>query len=119
MSYHIKELFLDESFDRYTIESDQRTGAKRLSNISKINILVGENNSGKSLFLRKLATMKTVNYVPHLHFGNGWTWDMLCKVIEEFRSNFHRAFTSQGVLNADNLRSNLDRIPTPFFLQDD
>lgn len=58
MSYHIKAISLNEqeevkeSFKNYKVDNDI------LDNLSKINIFVGENNSGKSRFLRNLQSIE-------------------------------------------------------------
>ncbi len=58
MGYKIKEIALDdELFSRYEFISNSASELekkKRLSNLSKINIFIGTNNSGKSRFLRYL-----------------------------------------------------------------
>jgi AAA15 family ATPase/GTPase len=55
MDYHIKEIDLDKRFERYNIKQNGNNTSKTLPNLSKINIFVGANNSGKSRFLRQLA----------------------------------------------------------------
>lgn len=53
MAYKIKEIQLaEDAFGDYQIDSENKT--KVLKNLSKINIFVGANNSGKSRFLRSL-----------------------------------------------------------------
>jgi AAA15 family ATPase/GTPase len=58
LSYHIKAISLNEqeevkeSFKNYKVDNDI------LDNLSKINIFVGENNSGKSRFLRNLQSIE-------------------------------------------------------------
>jgi hypothetical protein len=61
MSFHIKELILDGAdFSKYSVER----GNSSLPNLSKINVFVGANNSGKSRFLRQIATIETLVFVP-------------------------------------------------------
>jgi len=61
MSFHIKELILDDTdFSKYSVEG----GNNSLPNLSKINVFVGANNSGKSRFLRQIATIETLVFVP-------------------------------------------------------
>ena len=61
MSFHIKELILDGAdFSKYSVEG----GNNSLPNFSKINVFVGANNSGKSRFLRQIATIETLVFVP-------------------------------------------------------
>jgi AAA15 family ATPase/GTPase len=64
MNYHIKEIYLNETFDRYSIKGDSSNPSKIIPNLSKINIFVGANNSGKSRFLRQLASTEKVSFAP-------------------------------------------------------
>lgn len=60
--YYIKELILEtEQYKNYTFSEDVD---KVLSNISKINIFVGSNNSGKSRFLRQLVINDCERFIP-------------------------------------------------------
>ncbi|MGG1520209.1 AAA family ATPase [Paenibacillus oryzisoli] len=62
MSYFIKDIVLSKTmFVNYNID-DRRN--KVLPNLSKINIFVGENNSGKSVFLRKLFSLTDLVFYP-------------------------------------------------------
>ncbi len=67
MSYKIREILLDPSvFSRYRIrkaEGNLEERPSRLQNLSKINIFVGPNNSGKSRFIRHLFSSQ-VNFIP-------------------------------------------------------
>jgi len=65
MSYHIKDWVLEGDFQQYQTEDGQKAGKKILPNLSKINIFVGANNSGKSRLLRKLASQEQVFFAPH------------------------------------------------------
>lgn len=61
MSYRIKGVRLEgNDLKRYYVVNEDHF----FSPLSKINILVGPNNSGKSRFLRALATMKEVTFAP-------------------------------------------------------
>lgn len=61
MSYHIKEiLFRHDDFAKFSILNSER----RLGKLSKINVFVGENNSGKSRFIRQLALVEKLTFVP-------------------------------------------------------
>src|SRR6266571_6622855 len=110
MDYHIKAIALDEQFEKYTVKSAQKEGGNRLSNLSKINIFVGENNSGKSKFLRHLAVIEKLQFVPHFKLGEGWTWEMLGQVAEEFRTNVNQCFRSQEIQEADGILQQLASI---------
>ncbi|MCU5110827.1 ATP-binding protein [Bacillus wiedmannii] len=61
MNYYIKELSLDyENFRGYIFNEEWM-----LRNLSKINIFVGSNNSGKSNFLRNIVLDKNGLFVPN------------------------------------------------------
>jgi len=61
MSFQIKEIFLEGAdFSNYSVEGSD----KSLSKLSKINVFVGPNNSGKSRFLRNLASIEQIRFVP-------------------------------------------------------
>lgn len=68
MSHHLKEVHLEgEGFAQYDVAG---TGAeaKTLRKLSKINLLVGANNSGKSRFMRSLALIEKLHFVPQQNF---------------------------------------------------
>lgn len=66
MSYHIRTINLDiqedvqELFENYKV-----LDSNILDNLSKINFFVGENNSGKSQFLRKLQSIEKYYFTPN------------------------------------------------------
>lgn len=62
MSYYIKEISLNGS--RYTNYQMYGKEENVMSNLSKINILVGTNNSGKSRMLRLLLSDKGLLFTP-------------------------------------------------------
>jgi len=60
MSFQIKAIFLEGAdFSNYAVRNEEN-----LANLSRINIFVGANNSGKSRFLRSLASIKQLHFVP-------------------------------------------------------
>ena len=61
--YHIKEIFLDGGFEKYSVAGAE---PKKLPGLSKINIFVGPNNSGKSRFMRLLAGTESLAFGPNL-----------------------------------------------------
>jgi AAA ATPase domain len=67
MSHHIKDWVLEVEFQNYQVTNGEKAGKKTLPNLSKINIFVGANNSGKSRFMRKLASQEQVYFSPKLH----------------------------------------------------
>lgn len=62
MDYHIKDISLNEE----TLGGYQLLGSdnKYLKNLSKINIFVGSNNSGKSRFIRILFNQSSYSIIP-------------------------------------------------------
>jgi hypothetical protein len=61
MNFLIKEILLEGAdFSKYSVEDSEN----RLPNLSKINVCVGANNSGKSRFLRNLASIEQIRFVP-------------------------------------------------------
>lgn len=63
MGIIIKEMKIPN--DSYSFISDDGEKGDVLKNLSKINIFVGENNSGKSRFLRFLVATKNLNFIPN------------------------------------------------------
>jgi predicted ATP-dependent endonuclease of OLD family len=68
MSYIIKNIPLDSNFSDYDVLSENTPQEKILPNLSKINIFVGANNSGKSRFMRLLASTKELRFTPNFDF---------------------------------------------------
>jgi hypothetical protein len=67
MNTIIKSIALDSSFELYNMVDikDKPTG-NVLDNLSKINIFVGANNSGKSRFMRQLSYTERLEFLPSL-----------------------------------------------------
>ena len=104
MDYDVKAIHLTEDFERYSVTSASTGPApKDLPNLSKINIFVGENNSGKSKFLRQLAAIEKLQFVPNCELAQGWTWNMVAQVVEDFGTNIKKCFASQGITEADGI----------------
>lgn len=62
MSFYIKDMSIeDKAFDSYKVESEE---TNLIENLSKINIFVGTNNSGKSRMLRALFIQKSITFLP-------------------------------------------------------
>lgn len=68
MNYIIKNISLDPNFSDYDVLSENTPQEKILPNLSKINIFVGANNSGKSRFMRLLASTKELRFTPNFDF---------------------------------------------------
>jgi hypothetical protein len=63
MPHHISELQLDSISEGFSVLA-QSGSSRRLTGLSKINLFVGPNNSGKSRFLRELAKIQKPVFVP-------------------------------------------------------
>jgi hypothetical protein len=88
MDYHIEDILLEGEFDSYRIRDETSIG-KALSRLSKINIFVGANNCGKSRFLRLLAAMGGITFIPHWNIDRWKPFNDLeqqrAKLIQELR----------------------------------
>ncbi|WP_192797775.1 MULTISPECIES: AAA family ATPase [Bacillus cereus group] len=63
MSYHISEILLDdEKYQNYEFIGCKEN--KKINNLSKVNIFVGANNSGKSRMLRELFQEDGLKFIP-------------------------------------------------------
>jgi hypothetical protein len=87
--YHIKEVLLDSGFATYGVENEKGERRQNLSKLSKFNIFVGQNNSGKSRFLRSLASTKELTFIPNVRSG---AESLDFKKVEELRQQFQREF---------------------------
>lgn len=68
MGYHIKSINLEnehEELKRYEIKHSDPQKNNLLDKLGKINIFVGENNSGKSNFLRQLQSIESYFFYPN------------------------------------------------------
>ena len=63
MGFIIKEVKIPNEL--YSFISDKNEKEEVVKNLSKINIFVGENNSGKSRFLRSLLKKKNFEFLPN------------------------------------------------------
>jgi len=112
MNYHIKEIYLNETFDRYSIKGDSSNPSKIIPNLSKINIFVGANNSGKSRFLRQLASTEKVSFAPA---ANKLQQDSSSidynDLKEELLKNIKTLFESVGLEEANSILFGIQKIP--------
>ncbi len=67
MNYWIKSINLDEYFKTYKICNITGVQEANLTNLAKINIFVGANNSGKSRFLRLLSSIGNITFDLNLN----------------------------------------------------
>jgi hypothetical protein len=63
MPHYIRELHLGQVSSDFAVVGP-KTGPRRITDLSKINLFVGPNNSGKSRLLRELAKIPTPSFVP-------------------------------------------------------
>lgn len=113
--YYIKEILLADKFDRYSLKGQKLEGVKALTNLSKINIFVGENNSGKSMFLRTIAATEKLKFAPALPAGS--SWDAIKRIHTNFIENCKGAFEQQGIKD-NSVFPRLNSLPAVEFLQE-
>jgi len=66
LPYSIKSIQIDEEkFEAHSVVPVHDDGNKLLDKLSKINVFVGENNSGKSRFMRGLASSEYLTLLPN------------------------------------------------------
>jgi hypothetical protein len=105
MACKIKDIIYDDK--SYSVNG--KVGQKNvLPNLSKINIIVGENNSGKSRFVRNIFGTKVIKYLPT---------DFSLKQVNELILIFKTNVGKLGSIN-DNLRILLSNISEPKYLDD-
>lgn len=102
MNYSIKEIILnDEKYKGYII--DETTD--KISNLSKINILVGTNNSGKSRMLRNLFTENPLLFKP-----TEFELAIINDFISDFRDKVTSKITSAFIVDYDGIISDLEKL---------
>jgi AAA15 family ATPase/GTPase len=75
----------DELFKDYIFDDEDRV----IKNLSQINIFIGENNSGKSRFLRGLYSINNFKYQDY-----EYPLTHVKKLYEEFKEDFAKAFNN-------------------------
>ncbi|SEO06430.1 AAA domain-containing protein, putative AbiEii toxin, Type IV TA system [Terribacillus saccharophilus] len=98
MDYYIKEQ--DLSSKSFIV---REYGRETLENLSKVNILVGSNNSGKSRFLRNLASMNEISFRPSEYdyreiqkLISSFKFE-LASIINKYNANAFGAYTIQSL----------------------
>lgn len=106
MGYKIKEIVLnDELFSRYKIVSNgegESEENKKLHNLSKINIFIGTNNSGKSRFIRYLFE-KEFRFIP-----TGPKFEEINRFIRERHEDIKSLFQRNGYEEVNNVKPDLE-----------
>jgi predicted ATP-dependent endonuclease of OLD family len=67
MNYWIKNIAIDDSFNTYKIYNIDGVKEANLTNLAKINIFVGANNSGKSRFIRLVSSTAKIKFDLNLN----------------------------------------------------
>lgn len=112
MAYYIKEILLDNGAERYSIESS--SDKKRLKNLSKINIFVGPNNSGKSRFLRLLANTKQLKFLPSgTNMSKEDAWTAIRKHSDRFLDWATQLFRRHGIGSFNEYPQGLNEVRVP------
>lgn len=70
----------------------------------KINILIGENNSGKSFFLRNLFKYEPFNYLPN------WGIQQINKKVSELKSLIQREISKHSILDINSVNKKISII---------
>jgi predicted ATP-dependent endonuclease of OLD family len=111
MNYYIKHIRLDKEFSKYTLLDKLQNEQDAIRNLSKINIFVGANNSGKSRFLRQLSCTQKFIFTPSTNLGEFSFVNIdLCKC--NFLINITQLFTNAGFEDMHSIRHNLAQIPS-------
>lgn len=107
MGYHIQEILLSE--DRYINYKIHDATEMKISNLSKINIFVGTNNSGKSRMLRSLSSEEDLLFSPasfELHRLN--------ELIESFKTDLITVLDSKRITAYGSLRKEDIEVILPY-----
>ena len=108
----IKEIRIPN--DSYSFISKNGENISDLKNLSKINIFVGENNSGKSRFLRSIIKEKDFKFLP-----NNEDFDEINKNIPIFKKkldNYYSGFNKNIYDSFPDLKNKLNEIKEVDFL---
>lgn len=112
MGYHIKEIVLNK--DRYINYKIHGTAEMKIDNLSKINILVGTNNSGKSRMLRSLFTEKDL-----LFFPASFNLPKLNEAVNNFKNKLISVLESERILGYGSLKKdNIEHLMPYEFIKD-
>lgn len=112
MGYYIKEISLNASrYSNYKMYGEEE---KVMSNLSKINILVGTNNSGKSRMLRLLLSEKELLFTPA-----NFNLKELSKIFDEFREALLSLLKKHGFDGVGKLqKESIENTPSYRFIKD-
>ena len=109
MSY-IKSIILRDKLKNYKYNSDEKSV---ISNLSKLNIFIGSNNSGKSRFIRNILTDKELKYnfqTDELELYNDF--------IERLNKEIYAAFNGTPIKAIGNIQCREDSISKIEYLEE-
>jgi predicted ATP-dependent endonuclease of OLD family len=132
MTYSLEELALIENFQHYFVGINNE---KNLKKLRKINFFVGENNSGKSRFIRNLSALNNFRFSPpkydefklliaefynkieqfqYFHVNpatkEGQTFKPMFESINKIRTYLDKSFFTENDKFLDDLNNNLNLI---------
>ncbi len=96
-------------FGRYTVTGDANQPTGILAGLSRVNFLVGPNNSGKSRFLRELTR------IDKLRFGPAGGFVEMAKIAEDFKTGID-AIIRGGVTEIGGFKSGTSSYPSFDFI---
>src|SRR6478736_2358971 len=94
-------------FDRYLIQGNGGE-QKTLKNLARINLFVGANNSGKSRFMRALAQLKKLEFIPE---GASEAWQNHSKFLIEQLGQYYKQANVTQILGPKKTIPDLSDIP--------
>lgn len=97
----IKEIKIHD--ENYSFISDDGEKGDVLKDLSKINIFIGENNSGKSRFMRSIVAEKELEFIPCVDYFDEIKKDIPClkKGIEDFFNS--KLFSPKDISNLEEI----------------
>lgn len=111
--YIINSLLVEEIKDYYILESEEERELEILDNLSKINIFVGSNNSGKSRMLREIFKIGT-NYIKTnfnlLEFNH---------LVEALKKNIHEIILKYNIADYNGFLQDCNNLEEIDFIQED
>jgi predicted ATP-dependent endonuclease of OLD family len=110
MAYFIKELILSEGdFQKYYIYDYDNTAISpiALKNLSKLNIFVGSNNSGKSRFMRGISKIANYTFIPTNSIKS------IVDLIHEYQNEVQTFLSGLGIMEYGDVVASINKISIP------
>ncbi len=105
MPIYIRDIILQDNIKEQFIFEDET-----MSNLSKINILIGPNNTGKSRLMRSLFSLKAISFNPRQFLINDLN-KYFSEVPNDIHTNARAAnYNTEGIMNALKKRKTLESI---------